>query len=99
GLAALDRAVFAGGCSENSETSVSALSEDILKLYYDDYIAQWDSFLRDMRLAPLTDLNVASENLKDLSSADSALKRLLTAVVQETDLTRSDEAPADDKSG
>ena len=47
--AALDRAVFAGGCSENSETSVSALSEDILKLYYDDYIAQWDSFLRDMR--------------------------------------------------
>ncbi|TIW17671.1 MAG: type VI secretion system membrane subunit TssM, partial [Mesorhizobium sp.] len=97
--AALDRAVFAGGCSENSETSVSALSEDILKLYYDDYIAQWDSFLRDMRLAPLNDLNVASENLKDLSSADSALKRLLTAVVQETDLTRSDEAPADDKGG
>ncbi|RWG93833.1 MAG: type VI secretion system membrane subunit TssM, partial [Mesorhizobium sp.] len=97
--AALDRAVFAGGCSENAETSVSALSEDILKLYYDDYISQWDSFLRDMRLAPLTDLNVASENLKDLSSADSALKRLLTAVVQELDLTRSDEAPADDKNG
>ncbi|ESW90504.1 type VI secretion protein VasK [Mesorhizobium sp. LSJC285A00] len=96
--AALDRAVFAGGCSENSETSVSALSEDILKLYYDDYIAQWDSFLRDMRLAPLSDLNIASENLKDLSSADSALKRLLTAVVQEVDLTRSDDAPArDDK--
>ncbi|RUZ92089.1 ImcF-related family protein, partial [Mesorhizobium sp. M7A.F.Ca.US.001.02.1.1] len=94
--AALDRAVFAGGCSENSETSVSALSEDILKLYYDDYIAQWDSFLRDMRLAPLTDLIVASENLKDLSSADSALKRLLTAVVQETELTRSDDAPAGD---
>ncbi|WP_419696500.1 type VI secretion system membrane subunit TssM [Mesorhizobium muleiense] len=94
--AALDRAVFAGGCSENSETSVTALSEDILKLYYEDYIAQWDSILRDIRLAPLADLNVASENLKDLSSADSALKRLLTAVVQETELTRSDEAPAAD---
>ncbi|TJV27746.1 MAG: type VI secretion system membrane subunit TssM, partial [Mesorhizobium sp.] len=63
-----------------------------------DYIAQWDSILRDIRLAPLADLNVASENLKDLSSADSALKRLLTAVVQETELTRSDEAaPADNK--
>ena len=94
--AALDRAVFAGGCSENAETSVSALSEDILKLYYEDFIAQWDSLLRDIRLAPLTDLNVASENLKDLSSADSALKRLVTAVVQETELTRSDEAPAGD---
>lgn len=95
--AALDRAVFAGGCSENAETSVSALSQDILKLYYEDYIAQWDSFLRDMRLAPLSDLTVASENLKDLSSADSALKRLVTAVVAETDLLRSDEdEPAGD---
>ncbi|WP_439502135.1 type VI secretion system membrane subunit TssM [Aminobacter ciceronei] len=94
--AALDRAVFAGGCEENSETSVSALSEDILKLYYEDFIAQWDSLLRDIRLAPLTDLNVASENLKDLSSADSALKRLVTAVVHETDLIRSDEEPAGD---
>ena len=94
--AALDRAVFAGGCEENAETSVSALSQDILKLYYEDFIAQWDSFLRDMRLAPLTDLTVASENLKDLSSADSALKRLLTAVVRETELTRSDEEPAGD---
>jgi len=91
--AALDRAVFAGGCSENAETSVSALSEDVLKLYYEDFIAQWDSFLRDMRVAPLTDLAIASENLKDLSSADSSLKRLLTAVVRETELTRSDEEP------
>ncbi|MHA6686767.1 type VI secretion system membrane subunit TssM [Mesorhizobium sp. A556] len=95
--AALDRAVFAGGCSENSDTSVQALSQDVLKLYYDDFTAQWDSLLRDIRLAPLTDLNVASENLKDLSSADSAVKRLVTAVVQETELTRSDDAPTDDK--
>ena len=95
--AALDRAVFAGGCSENSDTSVQALSQDVLKLYYDDFNAQWDSFLRDIRLTPLTDLNVASENLKDLSSADSAVKRLVTAVVQETELTRSDDTPADDK--
>ncbi|MCO5066547.1 MAG: type VI secretion system membrane subunit TssM [Rhizobiaceae bacterium] len=98
--AALDRAVFAGGCSENAETSVPALTEDVLKLYYEDFIAQWDSFLRDMRLAPLTNLLVASDNLKDLSSADSALKRLLTAVVRETDLTRSedeDEGGGDNK--
>jgi type VI secretion system protein ImpL len=94
--AALDRAVYAGGCSENSQTSVSALSRDMLKLYYDDYIAQWDGFLHDVKLAPLANLRVASENLKDLSSADSAVKRLVTAVVRETELTRSDE-PASDK--
>ncbi|AJD45430.1 type VI secretion system IcmF family protein (plasmid) [Rhizobium gallicum bv. gallicum R602sp] len=89
--AALDRSIFAGGCSENANPSVAALSQDILKLYYDDYIAKWDSFLRDVRLAPLVDLQTASENLKDLSSADSSMKRLLNAIVQETELTRSED--------
>ena len=86
--AALDRAVFAGGCNENAEASEDVLEADILKLYYDDYIAQWDGFLRDVRLSPITDLAGAQANLKDLSSADSALRRLLVAVVEETDLAR-----------
>ncbi len=90
--AALDRSVFAGGCAESAETSVASLSSDMLKLYYEDYIAQWDGFLRDVTLAPLPDLRTASENLKDLSSVDSALKRLLTAVVAETDLARPEAA-------
>lgn len=84
--AALDRAVFTGGCAESSDTSVPALEQDILKLYSDDFIAQWDGFLRDIRLAPITDLSVATANLKDLASPDSTLKRLLRAVVVETDL-------------
>lgn len=89
--AALDRAVFAGGCTENSETSVAALSEDILKLYYEDFIAKWDGLLRDIRLSPLPDLQTANDNLKDLSSADSALRRLLNAVVRETELNRPED--------
>ncbi|MDQ2065699.1 type VI secretion system membrane subunit TssM [Xinfangfangia sp. CPCC 101601] len=84
--AALDRAVFTGGCAESSDTSVTALERDILKLYSDDFIAQWDGFLRDIRLASITDLTAATENLKDLASPDSTLKRLLRAVVAETDL-------------
>jgi type VI secretion system protein ImpL len=82
----LDREVFTGGCAESSGTTVEALEQDILKLYSDDFIAQWDGFLRDVRLAPITDLQVATANLKDLASADSTLKRLLRAVVTETDL-------------
>ena len=89
--AALDRAVFAGGCAESSDASVATLEADILKLYSDDFIAQWDGFLRDVRLAPISDLRVATANLKDLASADSTLKRLLRAVVEETDLTRVEE--------
>jgi type VI secretion system protein ImpL len=91
--AALDRSVFAGGCPESSDVSVTTLAEDMLKLYYEDFIAQWDGFLRDVTLAPLTDLRVATENLQDLAGADSAMKRLLTAVVAETNLTRVEAEP------
>ncbi len=94
--ATLDRAVFAGGCAESSQTSAELLEKDILKLYYDDSIAQWDGFLRDVRLAPIKDLAQARQNLKDLASADSALKRLLSAVVDETFLTRP---PAEGEGG
>ena len=89
--AALDRAVFTGGCTESSDASTIELEGDIVKLYYEDYISQWDGFLRDIRLTPISDLAQARANLKDLSSADSALKRLLVAVVAETNLTRVDE--------
>ena len=92
--AELDRSVFAGGCEESAGISVDALAEDMLKLYYDDFIAQWDALLRDLTLAPITDLAVASENLKDLANPDSALRRLLTAIAAETDLARpADAAP------
>ncbi len=90
--AILDRAVFEGGCAESSDTTTTLLEADILKQYYDDYVAQWDSFLRDIRLAPITDLNTARVNLKDLSSDDSALKRLLLEVVAQTHLTRAETA-------
>lgn len=92
--AALDRTVFSGGCAESAQVSTGQLEADILKLYYEDFIAQWDGLLRDIKLAPLTDLDTAIVNLKDLSSADSALKRLLVAVVRETHLTRSEDAEA-----
>jgi type VI secretion system protein ImpL len=86
--AALDQAIFAGGCAESSDASVETLQADILKLYQDDFIAQWNGFLRDIRLAPITDLQIATVNMKDLASPDSTLRRLVRAVVDEVDLTR-----------
>ncbi|MFO1209464.1 MAG: type VI secretion system membrane subunit TssM [Amaricoccus sp.] len=83
-----EAAIFAGGCPESSEASVQTLAQDMLKLYDDDFIAKWDGFLHDVTLAPLTDLATANDNVKDLASPDSSLKRLLTAVVAETDLAR-----------
>lgn len=86
--AAVDRTVFAGGCAESADASQSSIEADITKLFYDDFISHWDSLLRDLRITPISDLQQASNNIKDLSSADSSLRRLLTAVVRETDLTR-----------
>ncbi len=86
--AALDQQVFAGGCAESSDASIATLEADILKLYQDDFIAQWNGFLRDIRLAPITDLPTATANMKDLASPDSTLRRLVRAVVDEVDLTR-----------
>ncbi|RHZ95416.1 type VI secretion system membrane subunit TssM [Cereibacter sphaeroides] len=86
--ATLDRTLFAGGCGGSAGASAATLEADILKLYSDDFIARWDGLLRDIRLAPLTDFATATAAMKDLASSDSALKRLLAAVVAETDLTR-----------
>ncbi|WP_347265996.1 type VI secretion system membrane subunit TssM [Paracoccus sp. (in: a-proteobacteria)] len=89
-----DRKVFAGGCAESSDASSASLQADMLKLYQDDFINQWEGFLRDVRLAPIPDLATATANLKDLASPDSTLRRLLGAVVAETDLTRPPEGGA-----
>lgn len=90
--AELDRQVFEGGCPESAGASVDTLQDDIMKLYRDEFLGEWDGFLRDVRLAPLTDLAKATAHLRDLASADSAMKRLLLAVAFETDLARPPEA-------
>lgn len=92
---AIDRVVYENGCDENAELTSDQLQADILNLYYEDFGNAWDSFLIDVRLAPLTSLEVAEENLKDLAAEDSALKRLLDDVVKQTYLT----APPDEDGG
>ena len=91
--ATLDRAIFVGRCEERAEPD--ALAEDMLKLYYDDFIAQWDALLRDITLAPITDIRTANETLNDLAGTDSSLRRLLIAAAAETDLARPADAAAD----
>jgi type VI secretion system protein ImpL len=79
----------AGAPSERSQAEIEQLQADVLKLYYDDYIAVWEQLLADVTLAPFTDLRSAVDGLKDLSGPSSALKLLLTAIVGEVELTRA----------
>ncbi|MEM6676353.1 MAG: type VI secretion system membrane subunit TssM [Pseudomonadota bacterium] len=94
--AALDRWVFEGAAVGAAPEASPQLLADILKLYYDDYISEWDAFLADVTLAPMTSLEVAAANLRDLSGQDSALRRLLSAVALETELNRK---PANGEGG
>lgn len=94
-VAALDPAV-AGVVQDNwilgrdeavtDPASALQLKAQVLDLYYADSIQQWDRLLGDIGVAPMANLDQAARVTNLLSQADSPLKRLLTAVAQETAL-------------
>lgn len=67
-------------------TGVGELRDQVLQLYYADYIRQWDAFLADLRLVPLTSMDGAARVVGALSGADSPLRALLQAAARETTL-------------
>ncbi|MBK5436906.1 type VI secretion system membrane subunit TssM [Pseudomonas sp. TH32] len=64
----------------------AAMQAAVLELYYADYIRQWDTFLADVHLVPLTSLGQASLVTNVLAANDSPLRALLLAVAKETTL-------------
>ncbi|SNS92216.1 MULTISPECIES: type VI secretion system membrane subunit TssM [unclassified Azospirillum] len=66
------------------------LERDILQLYLNDYIAQWNGVLGDIALAPMLSLDDAMRVTAALSGPGSPLKNLLTAISAETTLTGDD---------
>jgi type VI secretion system protein ImpL len=64
----------------------AAMQAAVLELYYADYIRQWDTFLADVHLVPLTSLGQASLVTSVLAANDSPLRALLLAVAKETTL-------------
>jgi type VI secretion system protein ImpL len=64
----------------------AAVQAAVLELYYADYIRQWDTFLADVHLVPLTSLGQASLVTSVLAANDSPLRALLLAVAKETTL-------------
>jgi len=56
----------------------------VRELYFADYIRQWDTLLTDLDLVSFGNLRQAVDAVGVLSGKDSPLRRLLTAVAQET---------------
>jgi type VI secretion system protein ImpL len=72
-----------------SLAEMNQLNRDITGLYLDDYTRRWDALLADIALKPFATLSQGADELYLLSAPDSPLRDLLTAVDQETELSRS----------
>jgi type VI secretion system protein ImpL len=66
----------------------------VLELYYADYIRQWDAYLADVQLVPLTGLEQAARATSALASADSPMRAFLQAAARETTLDGAQENEA-----
>ena len=75
------------GESEQSERALAAMSEDVVDLYYNDFIARYDQILGDLDIVPLESLSHAVEVTNVLSGPTSPIKNILEAVSEETRLT------------
>ena len=75
------------GEAEQTEGALLALSRDVLDLYYNDFIARYDSILGDVDIIPMESLSHAVEVTNVLSGPTSPIVNLLTEISRETRLT------------
>jgi type VI secretion system protein ImpL len=67
--------------------------EEINRLYFDEYISQWEAFLNDIAIVSLPNLERAEQVLGYLARPDSPLRRFLEAAARETTLATRQVAP------
>jgi type VI secretion system protein ImpL len=80
-----------GKQSEFSVASPQAqtLQQDVVKLYSAEYAANWDAFLNDIDLPPMTNSQQSVQTLYILSSPQSPMRDMLTAIVKQLQLTQA----------
>ena len=84
-----ERWVRGGAAGEDAATtSTDAFKHDVLALYLNDYLTQWQSLLADIRLVPSQSLDQAIAELNLLSGPDSPLSLLLKSIAKETAISR-----------
>src|SRR5207248_3118190 len=75
----------------------SRLVAQVKQLYMDDYVRQWDRFIDDIQLRPITSISDSIRFSEILASrADSPLPILLRAIVHETTLMPEEKSAASD---
>ena len=77
------------GEAEQTDGALTALSRDVLNLYYNDYIAKYDAILGDIDVIPLESLSHAVEVTNVLSGPTSPLVNILNEISEQTKLTEN----------
>ncbi|MCK9813220.1 type VI secretion system membrane subunit TssM [Pseudomonas sp. MAFF 302046] len=78
------------GRDQADQQNVASLAADVRRLYFQDYVRQWDALLADIDFVPITSVAQAADVLRILSGPSSPLKKLLVAVAKETDLQQEE---------
>ena len=73
---------------------VLTLQKDVVKLYTDEYAQNWDKFLAELDLPPLTDTKQSVQTLYVVSSPQSPMRDMLAAVAKQLTLTQAPPLPA-----
>nr|WP_167375446.1 type VI secretion system membrane subunit TssM [Pseudomonas agarici] len=74
------------GRDQAEQQNVASLAADVRRLYFQDYLRQWEALLADIDFVPITSVAQAADVLRVISGPTSPLKKLLVAVAKETDL-------------
>jgi type VI secretion system protein ImpL len=67
-------------------TGIEDLKAGVTRLYYDEYIRQWDALLNDIDVVPFDGMEKGARVANLLSAPDSPLRSLMLAAAQETTL-------------
>nr|WP_283950259.1 type VI secretion system membrane subunit TssM [Pseudomonas piscis] len=78
------------GRDQAEQQNVASLAADVRRLYFQDYLRQWDALLADIDFVPITSVAQAADVLRIISGPTSPLKKLLVAVSRETDLQQEE---------
>lgn len=78
-------------------TGLRRLTDDVRQLYLTEYATIWEAFIADIRMLPSDSLPKAVQMARVLSSPESPLKPLLTALSHETTLSLSESQSLLDK--
>ncbi|WP_338847218.1 type VI secretion system membrane subunit TssM [Massilia sp. W12] len=77
-----------------SPQKIEQLKKAVEKLYYDEYIKQWNTFLADVRIKPYSSLDEGARIMTILAGGESPLKKFIQAAAKETTVANADTGKA-----